>query len=252
MFPNARVDLTAPVAGGGPCVARSYFVTDGGATENLGLISALVAIEGALGDPRLRSVRLDLHFVLAEASALGYDYAQDRGVSVATGDSKERLAGGLTLELRTRVVAAATAADPDSHVAFHDLSLPRVFRSRGGFGTHWMFPDTIRITTPQPEELPLRWQQLVAQASGQPQYRVAIGKSDLLDLWSALYPHGDEPPFCELQDGRRWPSEALTVARWICGVPADGGPSLTPDPQPQRWADLRSELARSHQPAAGD
>jgi hypothetical protein len=51
-------------------------VTDGGAEENLGLISALYALESGLAK-LLNGVRLrPIHVVIPEASGVSYDYSQ--------------------------------------------------------------------------------------------------------------------------------------------------------------------------------
>src|SRR5204863_330849 len=47
VFPNARVNVTGFAAVGQPCDVRSYYVTDGGAVENLSLVSALLTIDRA-------------------------------------------------------------------------------------------------------------------------------------------------------------------------------------------------------------
>ncbi len=133
VFPNARVNIRGLETRPGECDVRSYFVTDGGAVENLSLVSALLAIDSALSDLEVRGDKArDIDVVLAEASALEVDYSQDRGVGAVTNESKERLTGRLTLELLERVIQRISPAK----VTIHDLSLPRVFRTRGGFGTH--------------------------------------------------------------------------------------------------------------------
>jgi hypothetical protein len=68
VFPNARVRILD--AQTGDCPARSYYVTDGGAVENLGLLSALYALQSAIAKiPDGRTLR-PIHIVLAEASAV--------------------------------------------------------------------------------------------------------------------------------------------------------------------------------------
>jgi len=47
IFTNARVDVASETKDAA-CPERSYYVTDGGATENLGLVSALYALRAAL------------------------------------------------------------------------------------------------------------------------------------------------------------------------------------------------------------
>jgi hypothetical protein len=70
-------------------------VTDGGAEENLGLISALYALESGLAK-LLNGVRLrPIHVVIPEASGVSYDYSQAlRGLALF-GGSSARLAEDL-------------------------------------------------------------------------------------------------------------------------------------------------------------
>ena len=51
VFTNARVDVPAAVPDS-HCPTRAYYVTDGGAVENLGLLSALYALRQALNSLR--------------------------------------------------------------------------------------------------------------------------------------------------------------------------------------------------------
>lgn len=242
LFPNARVNIIDGSSAPDTCSTRSYYVTDGGATENLGLISALLALQSALSDARLRAPLRDLHIVLAEASAMGYDYSQDRGVGAATGGSKERLTGRLTLELLERVEQAMRAIDPRARVHLHDLSLPRVFRSRGGFGTHWMFPEYIRVMNPQITPLPYAWTQVAEQYTLLERYWVTINKDQFLEIQQALY--DPKRPFC----ARRWAAERdkskdlSTISDWICGRIGGQPPTLSADGQPEAWAKLIDAL----------
>jgi hypothetical protein len=245
VFPNARVDLTDyPTDATTKCSVRSYYVTDGGATENLGLLSALLALKSALTKPGLAAPLRDIDIVLAEASAIDYDYHQDRGVGAATGQSKERLTGRLTLELLDQVQQAARAIDPHATVRIHDLSLPRVFRSRGGFGTHWMFPESVQVQNPLPSTLPSAWKQTVAQYSGLERYWVTLDKKDLLTLWQGL--HDPTANFCS----RKWCPDPYadlhSVSSWICGRDIDEQTVATADPHQQRWRELVDSL-RSRQ-----
>jgi hypothetical protein len=84
------------------CQEFSFFVTHGGAAENLGLISALYALREAIprAASQLQGKRFPtIHLILIEASALSYDYEQDRGAGAGMGGGKERLAGGLAQTL---------------------------------------------------------------------------------------------------------------------------------------------------------
>jgi hypothetical protein len=131
VFPTARVRMRND--GSSPC-PRSYYVTDGGAQENLGLISALYALESTLaGIPHGTRLR-PIHVVIAEASAVTYDYSQDRGFGAALfGGSRERLAGGLTSALIDRVEGHLRRVQgAETKLNVHYLGLPLAFRARGG------------------------------------------------------------------------------------------------------------------------
>lgn len=248
VFPNARVDLSgfAAADGSAACDVRSYFVTDGGATENLGLLSALLALDSALDS--MKTVRSrDIDIVLAEASATDFDYLQDRGVGAATGDAKERLTGRLTLELLDRLRKRVAPAV----VRVHDLSLPRVFRSRGGFGTHWAFPGAVRVENPLLTPMPQPWVRVVAQYSGLDRHWATLNRKQLFALWRALY--AKEEPFCERKswpgdpdnpDDPRYVDDLTVVSRWICGHDATNERVVRQDPQPARWEALKKQLVR--------
>ena len=145
VFSNARVRLAQSDR---RCVGYSYFVTDGGATENLGLVSALYELRGVLNDwSRLRPPP-QIDVIAIEASAVTYDYTDDRGVGAATGGAKahQRWPDGRTGgEPQARGLRARRAA-----ARLHYLPLPLAFRSRGGFGTH-------AGCTLTPSASPTRW-----------------------------------------------------------------------------------------------
>ncbi|MET0986825.1 MAG: patatin-like phospholipase family protein [Steroidobacteraceae bacterium] len=243
VFPNARVNLRESAAHSSGCTMRSYYVTDGGATENLGLLSALMALQSSLqtmpSGTRLRNIEI----VLAEASATGYDYAPDRGVGAATGQAKERLTGRLTLELLEDVQRTAHSIDSQASIRIHDLSMPRVFRSRGGFGTHWMFPQAVRVTNPLAMPLPQPWIQTVAQFSRLDRYWVTLSKEQLFELWQDLYRPSDD--FCARARPIDPYEDLQTVSNWICGRSADGQIQVAPDPQPRRWRELQEALGKT-------
>ena len=228
VFQNARVVLKGERPDTS-CPDRTYFVTDGGAEENLGLVSALYAVQSALDDLRKRcgedgrqcpgSLR-PIHFVLAEASATAYDYESDRGVSAALSGAKERMTGGLTEELiqKTNGPYRQLMRDDRADVEFHYLALPLAFRSRGGFGTHWMHPPRVVMTDPHARFVP-RWRDRLAAPFANTS--VTAGKENLAALRSAL--HDPSRPYCDprfRQPGVD-PWAGATVKRWICGAPGD-------------------------------
>lgn len=250
VFPSARVvfkDLTT-----GSCPKRSYFVTDGGAEENLGLVSALFAIKSALseiagkcakdapgtGEAKPGCALRPIHFVIIEASATGYDFTQDRGVSAATAGAKERVTGGLTEMLIGSTRAGGQEAQG---VRFHYLALPLLFRSRGGFGTHWMQADEIEVADPRVRESPPWWRGLPGFGTG----KVTLRKNEVASLWSALY-RREKPFFCdegelaEIKAKGSARSNPETVRQWIC-LDGQGGKGPR-DLQVEQWESLVAEL----------
>jgi hypothetical protein len=232
VFANARVrfDGTWP----NRCNQRSYYVTDGGAEENLGLVSALYAIESALAKIPKNAVR-PIHIVIAEASAVSYDYRQDYGLSAVFGGSKERLTGGLTNELINKINSqlCRRANLDDQHCPrpsenpnfrFHYLALPLAFRARGGFGTHWMYAKEYHLSDPRPrttplsDYLPFDWLR---------ESKVTVKRKELEGVWAALHDPGPKPrdpdpkkPFCNPNSFPRGSSGA-SVQSWICGSASD-------------------------------
>jgi hypothetical protein len=205
VFPNARVqDKT-----GQGCQARSFYVTDGGAEENLGLISALYALESALAKTPANAAVRPIHIVIAEASAVTYDYSQDRGLSTALSGSRDRLAGGLT-DSQLDKMRLQSASGAKATIQFHYLGLPLAFRARGGFGTHWMYAKEFHLNDPRPRTAKsLNF----VPVAGLSEKTAAIDRADLEALWLAL--HDPDKPFCEYD--KLASSNARKVQGWICG-----------------------------------
>lgn len=214
VFPNAKVSLRG---GGHRCAERSFFVTDGGATENLGLVSALYAVQGALRAWPLDQPLPPLHLVAVEASAVSYDYSQDRGLGAATGGSKERINGALTDLLLADIRARVERLGGPLHV--HYLPLPVAFRSRGGFGTHWMYAKTFRVTNPFVRDVPNRFMAPIRSRLDEFRYYETISQRDLAALWNGLF--RADAGFCDstvyAQDLKALTRKAQQVRAWICG-----------------------------------
>jgi hypothetical protein len=218
VFSNARVRITSSSKDECP---QSYFVTDGGATENLGLVSALYALRGTLERLPAGTQLSDIHLLALEASAIDYDYSDDRGLGAATGGSKERINAGLTQALLTEV---HRLAEEKHHVAvtLHYLPLPVAFRSRGGFGTHWMFAPIVRVTNPHLPEKPDD-----SFFRGDEQDTVDLDRAEVTATLRALFDPVE--PVCvraariaahpenAAQDYTLgWTVDTQRVARWIC------------------------------------
>lgn len=225
----------------------SYYVTDGGATENLGLVSALYELRGLLehwrNDPRSADVvPPQMHIIAIEASAITYDYTEDRGVGAATGGAKERINGALTQELIDDI-NAQLAALHGPPIKTHYLPLPLAFRSRGGFGTHWMYAKTVRISNPLALRLGNRVQQWLSWRH--PAF-VNLDQKEVDALWSTLF-----DPAADFCPPPKSPASASDqVHEWICGqASGDGADARLPDGQITAWATLVKELRLPERPA---
>lgn len=258
VFSNAHVRLAAERASNGedPC-AKSYFVTDGGATENLGLVSALYALRGTLEGLPAKSKIRDIHILALEASAIDYDYKDDRGIGAATGGSKERINAGLTQMLLDDVRGLMCAHN--AKLSVHYLPLPVAFRSRGGFGTHWMFAQIVRVANPHLSRLP---KDKLWSRSKHVDF-VDLKRPETLRTLRAMYDTSE--PMCEKaerlqklvvegkkaedpQDG--WTESVQRVARWICGYDDDRKTHANePDFQVKAWQSVIEDLGRG-QPVA--
>jgi hypothetical protein len=249
VFSNARVRLKSSQQGVCP---QSYFVTDGGATENLGLVSALYALRGTLSQMEGGAPLGDIHVLALEASAIDYDYHDDRGVGAATGGSKERINSGLTQALLREVEGLVAAHGAKLRV--HYLPLPVAFRSRGGFGTHWMFARSIKVVNPLLAEAPGTWESLLPEGGKD---KVSLDREEVMVTLRALFDPTD--PICSRAekiavDGTQapaaWTPGVQRVARWICGHDdRRNTPALVPDYQVEAWARVVQDLATPQESA---
>lgn len=233
VFPSARVRVED--RGAASCHFKDYYVTDGGAVENLGLVSALYALQSAVDQmPSGTQVR-PIHIVLAEASAVSYDYGQDRGLSAIEG-SRERLAGALTGALIDELERQLTSRDkPGPRIEFHYLGLPLAFRARGGFGTHWMYAKEYHLNDPRPRSMPLL--NFLPGALGRDR-KALVDQTALGELWRAL--HNPDKPFCEPQEFKS--TESDKVWTWICGSPPN---AQGRDLHMQAWQELVRQMRAS-------
>jgi hypothetical protein len=232
----------------GLCPAQSYFVTDGGATENLGLVSALFALRGTLSQLPESAQLSDIHVLALEASAIDYDYRDDRGVGAATGGSKERINAGVT-QLLLREVGALVAKH-GATLRVHYLPLPVAFRSRGGFGTHWMFARNVRVTNPLLAVAP-SWKEAL-MSHEKIKDHVDLDRQEVMVTWRALF--DPRQPICKtaedyIKDPKSqppgWTPGVQNVSRWICGRDdSRDTPPLQPDYQVEAWQTVVRELGR--------
>jgi hypothetical protein len=149
VFSNAAVDLRAP----GGAVMQRFWVTDGGAVENRGIISLLVALDEALAaiagkNPDKMMALPDVRIVVAEASAFDPDYKNDRGLGAKFG-AAEQITNGYVRALLTSINARyQTLTNKANAVRVVYLAMPDALRAAGTFGTHWMMPPLIPFGAP--------------------------------------------------------------------------------------------------------
>lgn len=158
VFSNAPIDRVRRDATGDWTGGDRYWVTDGGAVDNRGMISLLLTLRNTLhqlsdGPPPKHLPQI--HIVMAEASGGSRKYSQDRGVGTAFG-AAGKVASQLLRELLEEVkqLYGEICIDPESptstgpscgQVFYHDLPMPDFLRTDGGLGTHWMMPRTVEM-----------------------------------------------------------------------------------------------------------
>jgi hypothetical protein len=136
-----------------PAARTRYWVTDGGAVENRAVISLLLALRDALGEPLACSDSEraqgacpqwpEMHVVVAEASASSTRFAQDRGFNTAL-DARVKLAN----QFINALVRDVRQLSGD-RLTLHYLTMPEALLVDGGLGTHWMRPETVVLSQPE-------------------------------------------------------------------------------------------------------
>jgi hypothetical protein len=189
----------------------------------------------------------DIHVLAFEASAIDYDYTDDRGIGAATGGSKERLNAGLTQMLLAELRGLVGAHGATLRV--HYLPLPVAFRSRGGFGTHWMFAPSIRLANPHVASVP---DDSMFRRTGND--FVVLSRAEVMSTMRAMFDPDEsvcaraervrgEPQTAAVDFNGEWTVNVQHVARWICGFDDERGTrALKPDYQVEAWQQAVREL----------
>jgi len=143
IFSNAAVDLINKEGKG----YDRYWVTDGGAVDNRGAISLLLALKSSLSNCQINNGKtiVPLDIIIADASAGSVDFSQNRGISTAlsaSGSITNLLIAQLTDENR-KLYTQCGGNKEDFHLYY--LDMPEPLRIRGGMGTHWLMPGEITI-----------------------------------------------------------------------------------------------------------
>jgi hypothetical protein len=142
VFSNAAVEIND----------EKYWVTDGGAVENRGIISILLALKETLGNilanskyTEDRASIADIHIIVADAGAFDPYYSSDRGLG-AKSDAAEKIANRLISELIDKIREMhKTISGRENGIMVTYLPMPDSLRASGTFGTHWMMPDKVIV-----------------------------------------------------------------------------------------------------------
>jgi hypothetical protein len=142
VFSNAAVEIED----------EKYWVTDGGAVENRGIISILLSLKetlrNILTDPGYTETRAsiaDIHIIIADAGAFAPHYTSDRGLG-AKSDAAEKIANRLIAELIDKIMDIhKTISGRENGIMVTCLPMPDSLRASGTFGTHWMMPDRVSV-----------------------------------------------------------------------------------------------------------
>jgi hypothetical protein len=147
-FPPVFPDALVRVEG-----EKESWVTDGGASENRGLVALLYALESALREQLARNTASRpprIHILIAEASAISRPYTLDRGVGAAiasAGKCAEQVATDHLQEI-SRLYEKLGGNPDDLNVWY--LPMPDVF-VEGGIATHWMMPSIVQLRNTDPD-----------------------------------------------------------------------------------------------------
>jgi hypothetical protein len=137
VFSNAPVDRAD----------MRLWITDGGAVDNRGLETLLMALRYALSERGDGCTSLPpLHVIAVEASAFSDGYRQDRGIGslMAAGTAlASQLDGELLNDIRR--LYDDNGQDATRFVRFHYLPMPALLRRSGSFGTHWMLQERVSV-----------------------------------------------------------------------------------------------------------
>ncbi|MGH1440029.1 MAG: hypothetical protein ACRBBR_07975 [Cellvibrionaceae bacterium] len=190
----------------------AYYVTDGGAVENRGILSLLYSLRSGLTEFHEKyngQCLPNIHIVVAEASAASIDYSNNRGLETALGGSLP-IANQLYQELlkdaqqqyrEINTGCEGSDSQEASELKLHYLSMPRFFRTRGGMGTHWMMPSNVKLTNPsQPDPL----------AAAKNSHR--LSRSELEALLLSLYA---APEQCENIVSNGQNSDKVVICQWL-------------------------------------
>lgn len=158
LFAGASLSANFPPVFSNASIAlgnKRYWVTDGGAVENRGLISILLALIDeleAIQEEMKKSGKnhdlAEIRILVADASAFQPDYTSDRGLGAKLGASVQ-IANRLIKELTARASSLhSSISGKKNGLRVVNLPMPNAMRASGTFGTHWKMPPTLILKDP--------------------------------------------------------------------------------------------------------
>lgn len=152
VFPNSEVRLFETAARKKP--AERFFVTDGGVTENRGILSLLLALQSAVvaleTSPSNTPIRYpNIRVVVADAGSLSYGYSPDRGIGTAVSGRPQFLLANAWLRSLLDDIVNRYETLTGARVDVETMPMPAAMRLSGAIGTHWMLPATVYLQDPR-------------------------------------------------------------------------------------------------------
>ena len=231
VFSNAAVDFQSE--------KTRYWVTDGGAVENRGVLTLLLALRQASADYSQvgpASLLPRVHILVAEASGASTGYSKLPGLGSKFG-APGKIGSQLMKELLDQVQDEFEGlGGPEARelVDIHYLDMPGPLRVDGGLGTHWMLAGSVKLGEPAQCDPKLRGRTFNSpRVSGRAVRNVAYGLylEDRAEVWSLTCP-GEE----RLE---RPTAEAEMIQQILDQAPAEG---CWPETYRDDWDRLRLEL----------
>jgi len=179
---------------------RRYWVTDGGAVENRGVVSLLLALLAEAKDWPNDQPPPSIKILVADASGTSIGYSEDRGIGAAAA-AKRQIADRLIGELGQRVKAEwQRLSGGRSTAELVHLPMPEVFRS--GIGTHWQLPSHVSLKDPE------GWYQTSKLKFWSSPETIDLDQDDILEVFHLLFA---EERDSERVDGKLWEWAAAGV-----------------------------------------
>ncbi len=148
VFPNSEVLIKNGLGG------NRYFVTDGGVTENRGILSLILALQSAITEleripEQDRGGFPDIRIVVADAGSLSYGYSPDRGIGTAVSGGPQVLLANAWLQEMLDNVINRYRELAGASIVIEPRPMPAALRLSGAIGTHWMLPATVYLQDPR-------------------------------------------------------------------------------------------------------